>query len=223
MPNLTSVTVTAGVPTAGTGTVSTLDALMALLNANGQTTMSASAPVAIASDQTAIAVKGSQVTVSTDITRPANTTTYADGDNFSDSTSAPTSGGFQFSSAGRASGGSGIITDMVVVSSNPAATTALQGEVWIFDSSVTNINDNSAFSISDAEAKTLVAKIPFTMVTDTNNSAVHVTGATSGTPLPCGFTCVGSANLRYLVKVKNAYPPISGEVLTVRLKIIQTT
>lgn len=31
MPNLTSVTVTAGVPTAGTGTVSTIDALMAVI------------------------------------------------------------------------------------------------------------------------------------------------------------------------------------------------
>jgi hypothetical protein len=85
MPNLTSVTVTAGVPTAGTGTVSTLDgvfqtangpvaikaastapvatdpALVVALspnsvNANGQKTSANSAPVVLASDQSAISV-----------------------------------------------------------------------------------------------------------------------------------------------------------------------
>lgn len=82
MPNLTSVGVTAGVPTSGTGTVSTIDALLAAQtvlnavtatanaldinvksggNANGQTTMSASAPVTIASDQSALAVNITKV------------------------------------------------------------------------------------------------------------------------------------------------------------------
>jgi hypothetical protein len=85
MPNLTSVTVTSGVPTAGTGTVSTLDgvfqttngpisikpastpanssdpALVVTLspngvNPNGQTTMANSAPVVIASNQSSIPV-----------------------------------------------------------------------------------------------------------------------------------------------------------------------
>jgi hypothetical protein len=60
MSNLTSVTLTAGIPTAGTGTVSTIDALMATglpitnANANGQATMANSAPVVIASNQTGI-------------------------------------------------------------------------------------------------------------------------------------------------------------------------
>lgn len=75
MPNLTSVTVTAGVPTAGTGTVSTIDNIPALWDkgagtggsltqrviidssqgtALGQTTMSASSPVVLASDQSAV-------------------------------------------------------------------------------------------------------------------------------------------------------------------------
>lgn len=85
MPNLTSVTVTAGVPTAGTGTVSTLDGIIdatngpvatkaastaavatdkalvvALspngLNANGQQAMSASSPVVAASNQSTLSV-----------------------------------------------------------------------------------------------------------------------------------------------------------------------
>lgn len=88
MPNITSVTLTSGLGTAGTGTISTLDnftganqslnvaasgtavtqtggALDINLksggNANGQTTMAASAPVTVASDQSAIKVNIAQV------------------------------------------------------------------------------------------------------------------------------------------------------------------
>lgn len=54
MPNLTSVTVTAGVPTAGSGTVSTIDALMA---DGGQVTLGAKADAkSSATDATAITV-----------------------------------------------------------------------------------------------------------------------------------------------------------------------
>lgn len=153
------------------------------------------------------------VTLSTDITRPADTSAYAANDNLANSTSAPTSGGFTLTGAGIVSGGAGVITDLIVTSSNPAG--GLQGEVWIFDTSVTNINDNAAFAISDTEVKTLVAVVPFTTIADTNNSWAHMQG------LMAGYTCVGSANLRYLVKVKAAYTPISGEVITVRAKAIQ--
>lgn len=154
------------------------------------------------------------VTCSTDITRPADTAIYAANDALSDSTSAPTSGGFTLTGAARVSGGSGIITDLIVTSSNNAATT-LQGEVWIFDTSVTNVNDNAAFAISDAEVKTLVGVVPFTLVAGVNNSMKHVQN------LSIGFTTVGSANLRYLVMVKNAYTPASAEVITVRAKVLQ--
>lgn len=154
------------------------------------------------------------VTVSTDVTRPADTTAYAANDALSDSTSSPTSGGFTFTGAARASGGSGIVTDAIVASSNDPATT-LQGEIFIFDTSVTNINDNAAFAVSDAEIKTLVGIIPFNIADAGNNDAAWVSN------LNMGFTCVGSANLRFLVRVKNAYTPASAEVLTVRLKIMQ--
>lgn len=156
---------------------------------------------------------GFMATCSTDITRPADTTAYATNDALSDSTSAPTSGGFTFTNAARKSGGSGIITDLLVMSSNP--TGSMQGEIWIFDTAVTNINDNSAYAISDSEVKTVVAKIPFTTVADTNNALTHVTG------LSIGYTCVGSANLRFLVKIKAAYTPVASEVTTVRIKCLQ--
>ena len=45
--NLTSITVTGGVPTAGTGTVSTIDNLIAQLNVNGRALPAGSAPVVL--------------------------------------------------------------------------------------------------------------------------------------------------------------------------------
>ena len=57
MPNLTSVTLTNGVPTAGTGTVSTIDELLTFVNSNGQTTMANSSPVTIAVDQSSVPIQ----------------------------------------------------------------------------------------------------------------------------------------------------------------------
>jgi hypothetical protein len=158
------------------------------------------------------------VTCSTDITRPADTTAYAANDALANDTASPTAGGFTLTSAARKSGGSGIITDIVVISSADPATT-LQGELWIFDSAATAINDNAAFALSDADAKLLVGVVPFTLATTVAGSGTNSYANIQG--LNLGFTCVGSANLRYLVKVKNAYTPTSAEVLTVRAKIMQ--
>ena len=152
-------------------------------------------------------------TVSVDVTRPADIIAYAANDAISDSTSAPTSGGFTLTSVVDASGKSGLITDMLITSSNSAG--GLSGELWLFDTSVTNINDNAAFAISDSEIKTVVAVIPFTTVADTNNSQAHLQSVN------VGATTVGSANLRFLLKAKAAYTPISAEVFTIRLKISQ--
>lgn len=148
-----------------------------------------------------------------DVTRPANTTAYTANDVWSDSTSAPTSGGYTITSAARKSGGSGILTDMFITSSAVPGT-LLQGEIHIFNQAATNVNDNSAWALSDSEAKTRVGVVAFTLLADANNSYYHATN------LNYGFTCVGTANLRYLIKVKNAYTPASGEVLSILPKII---
>lgn len=162
----------------------------------------------------AVNTQGYFVTCSTDITRPADTTQYGINDALADSTSAPTTGGFTFSNAARSSGGSGIITDAIIVTSADA-TTLLQGEIMIFNQAVTAVNDNAAFAISDNEAKTLIGKIPFTLEDIGNNGWCHVQN------LNIGFTCVGTANLRFLVRVKNAYTPVSAEVFTFIIKCLQ--
>lgn len=160
-------------------------------------------------------------TATTTITRPADTNAYVANDTWADSTSAPTTGGFTFTSACRTSGGSGVILSVAVVSSVDPAT-LLQGEIWIFDSAVTAVNDNAAFALSDGDALKLIpgGVIPFTLSSTTGGSGTN-SYYTSGA-LNIGYTCSGSANLRYLVKVKNAYTPASAEALTVRLNAVGT-
>lgn len=148
-------------------------------------------------------------TGATSFTRPNDTTAYAANDAMSDSTSAPTSGGFTLSGACRKSGGIGMIQSVRFLMSTAAAT-SLQGEIWLFNQSVTNINDNSAFSVSDADMANFVGKIPFT----TSDGATNNASATVAN-VNLSYTCTGSANLRYLVKVVNVYTPAAQEILTV--------
>lgn len=148
------------------------------------------------------------VTATTSFNRPADTTAYVAGDAISDSTTAPTT--FTLSNMGRASGGSGVITDLIILSNDTAA---LAGEIWIYDSSVTATNDNAALSVSDADQAKLVAKVPFNLVAETNNAVAHIQN------LSIGYTCVGTANLRFLMKATGGtLTTTSGNTYTVRAK-----
>ena len=169
------------------------------------------------SDCAKVNAAGYATTCSVDITRPSNATQFAANEAYADTT--PTVGGFTLTSAARISGGSGIITDITIVCSNDPST-LLQGELWIFDSAVAEIADNAAFALTDADAKKLVGVVPFTLATTVAGSGTNSYANIQN--LSLGFTCVGSADLRFLVKTKNAYTPASGEVLTVRAKIVQT-
>ena len=153
------------------------------------------------------------VTATSSITRPADTAQYAAGDALANSTSAPTAGGGTITGVTSVAGGSAILTDLMIVSSNAPAT-PMQGEVWLFDTAPTAMNDNAAWSLSDAEALTLVDVIPFALTTIGNNSLAAIQRGT-------GITTVGSANLRFLIRVVNAYTPASGEVITIRAKFQQ--
>lgn len=154
---------------------------------------------------------GNFVTVTVDFTRAANTTTYAPNDAFS----TLASGGNTITNAARVSGGSGIITDAWFTFEEDAAT-PLQGEIHIFDTSFTETADNSAYAISDAEAKTQIGKIAFALEDNGNQGTYHAQN------LSIGFTTVGSANLRVAAKTKNAYvPTTNSSVLSVRFRILQ--
>lgn len=154
---------------------------------------------------------GDFVTVTVDVTRAANTTTYAINDNFG---STPV-GGYTITAAGRISGGSGLIVDAWLTFEEDAAT-PLQGTVEFFDTAITEVADNAVYVISDAEAKTQVGSFPFTLTDNGNQDTAHVQN------LSIGLSTVGSANLRFEVKTKNAYvPTTNSSVLTIRFKILQ--
>lgn len=160
-----------------------------------------------------VAPFGFPVTVQTDVTLPTGAS-YGSGNAISNSASSPTSGGFTFTGAARKSGGSGIITDLCVCSSNDPAT-RLAGEILLFNQAVTNINNASAFAVSDAEIKTCIGIIPFSLFDAGNNGFAHIVG------LNMMFTCVGTANLRFLLRARNAYTWATSEVLSFMPKIIQ--
>lgn len=156
---------------------------------------------------------GGGTTCTTQVVRPGNTTPFTIDDAFADATT----GGFSLVNAARISGGSGIITDVFLVGSNDPGT-KLQAELWIFDSAVTAMVDNAAWSLSDGDAAKAVARIPFTLESGgaaASYSFAQVQGS-------WGFTCVGSADLRFMIKVKNAYVPANAETLTVRAKITRS-
>ena len=144
----------------------------------------------------------------TTITRPADTSAYTAGDAFANSTSAPTAGGFVLTSVVAATGKSAILTDIIIESSN-VPTTPLQGEIWLFNASVTAINDNAAFT---APSITPIAIIPFALsnVGTKSYANVEIGGR--------GILTSGSANLNFLVRVANAYVPASAEALKVIAK-----
>ena len=170
-------------------------------------------PLQVANGALWVSPLGFPVSVQTDVTRPADTAVYAVNDALSNSTTAPTTGGFTLSNIARKSGGSVLITDVIVTSSNDAAT--IQGEVFLFNQAVTNINDNAAFAVSDTEIKTCVGRVGFALEDCGNNGFFHAQN------LNILATCVGSANLRFLIRVKNAATPASAEVITVIVKAIQ--
>lgn len=156
------------------------------------------------------------IELSASYTRPADTAVYAAGDCLSNSTSAPTAGGLTFASAAKRSGLGGIIKSAVITSTAAPGTT-LQGRVVFFKSAPTAVNDNAALALSDADALLVVGSAEFALVVDfINNAQARLTN------LDIPFVCSGSADLRALVQVLNAYTPASAEVLTIALTILQT-
>lgn len=149
-------------------------------------------------------------TKTVDITRPGDTTQYSIADVIAATT--PAVGGSKFADVVTVAGRSVLLTDLLVMSSNPAAT-PLQGEIFIFDAPVTAVADNAAFGVSDAEIKSLVAKIAFTMLAHGNNCVAVVSG------ISVGITTI-TKDLYFLVRCANAYQPVASEVFTIRAKFL---
>src|SRR5207245_2234219 len=103
-----------------------------------------------------LTIGGFTTVLTVTMTRPADTTAYAAGDQVSNSTSAPTI--LTFAGAARVSGGTGVITH-VWITDSVAAATLPDLELWLFDTTATPNNDNAAFAPSDATSNTIVAVV----------------------------------------------------------------
>lgn len=159
--------------------------------------------------------------VKANFTRPSDTTAYAAGDAVTDSTSAPTI--MTFDACARANAGSGVITHAVFQDSANQSTKG-SFELWLFHTTVTPDNDNAVFTPTDAENRTFVGVIPFTLpyvgdaTSGANGNAVYM--GTVDRPLP--FVCdSGDDNLYGLLVVRSAYTPVSAERFDVTLFIDQ--
>ncbi len=158
-------------------------------------------------------VSGGYTTVlSAVLTRPADTTAYAAGDEMTD-----TGGTIRtITGAARFSAGSGIIQG-VFCSQDHLWTTRPALELWIYDTTSTPVADNGAFAPTDAVTDTCIGIIPLSVsYTGTVNQ-----GLDSGT-ISIPFLTVGSANLYFRVVVRNAAQDSANSgVSTFRFRILQ--
>jgi hypothetical protein len=162
-------------------------------------------------------VGGLTKTVSSVLTRPANTTTYTANDEMTD-----TGGTIRTLTAmATATGGRGIITHCFYsCSSNGATKPTLT--VFVYDTTSTPQTDNAAFAPSDGVQDTCLGSFTLT--------AAEVGDATSNTgnfsmdsgPIHIPYTTVGSADLYFRVKVTNGYTPgANSDTNTFRFKTQQ--
>lgn len=166
-------------------------------------------------------VFGGFSTAKSSITRPGNATPYTQGAALSNSITNPALG--LFSNVVRnPTGGSGIIQDLLVTTSNPVTPSTgvpLAGQLLLFDiATIAPVNDGAPLVISSSQILDLIAYIEFDFAQGLYLSASNTLQVRG---LNLGFTTLLTNNLAYLVRVDNAYVPVPGEVLQFVLKVLQ--
>jgi hypothetical protein len=148
--------------------------------------------------------------VTATITRPADTTAYAQYDAISNSTSAPTK--LTFSSVAGSNGEDVVITEVIITSTNNTALPNFR--LWLFDQSVSATNDNSKLDVADADTEKCVAVVPVDNSYLTNSSS-RAESANLAKQVSCAST---SKDLYGLLQTDESYTPISEEVFKIRLR-----
>ena len=149
------------------------------------------------------------------ITRPADTTAYADGDVVADSTSAAAALMFK----GLCGDGDGAVIRGAMFSSSAIPGTKLNADLWLFHTAPTSYgNDNGAFALSDADLLNCVGVIPLDGTTAANVkvSTLNYVVVNQGLAIPVKSLTADRALYGVLV-ARNAYTPASAEVITVKL------
>lgn len=157
-----------------------------------------------------------------ELTRPADTDTYAAGDIVANSATVPVVN--VLTKAALANGRGGVIGSLLLVDSNKAAT-AGDFELWLFNAAYTATNDNAAFAPTDAELETVEAVIS---LPGSGSIIGHAGAAAAGNRIyqindvDKEFRCAASSNnLWWALVVRNAYVPVSAEKFTLKLDIAQ--
>jgi hypothetical protein len=158
------------------------------------------------------------------VTRPANTTTYTANTGWCGATAACATV-FSFTNACRANGTFVLVPEIDIYSSNTTnpVTPKLQGILWLFSATPgTIINDNATFNIATADFANLTGNqqgFPFTLAQAQAAGAVNNGVSLIGTTYhaQCG---AGNTTIVGMVQVVNAYVPVSGEVLTIKLHTV---
>lgn len=155
----------------------------------------------------ALMYRAAPIVSSATITRPATTPTYDSTHNTFGDTTTPAGGG-TLANINRGAGKTSRLEDVLIISSNGAAT-ALQGELFIFNAAPTSPADNTLFTLTKADHLKLITRIPF---------ALSPVGASaSAAILNINKLCKPAAgqDLRFLVKVSNAYVGVASETLDI--------
>ena len=174
-------------------------------------------------------VGGKTKIISGSVTRPANTTAYAAGDQVSNSTTAPVA--ITFAGVGQydvqaEANASGVIVSAQLISDAYQATPP-QFDLYLFTGATapTAQADNAAWAITDANTLNLLGKIKFVDWTILNpaanasgNSAVFVENA--NLPFECGAAVEDIYGL-VVNRTVAAWTPLSGTVWTFVLSILQ--
>jgi hypothetical protein len=162
-------------------------------------------------------VGGLTKTVSSVLTRPANTTTYTANDEMTD-----TGGTIRtLTGMATATGGKGIITHCLLSCSSNGGTKPTY-TVYVYDTTSTPQTDNAAFAPSDGVQDTCIGS--FTLTTAEVGDATANTGnfTMDSGPIHLPYTTVGSADLYFRVKVTNGYTPgANSDTNTFRFKAQQ--
>ena len=149
--------------------------------------------------------------------RPSNTTAYAAGDVISEVT---TNNHFTFKLGreGRAdeNGCFSFTIERGLITSSAAVSPAPDLELWLFDTDIAEVADNSAFAPTDAEMLTWIGTIDFPL-SDWKTAGANAGCAAERLAMTIKASTSTSGNIYGQLVIRNAYVPTSAEVYQVTL------
>lgn len=186
-----------------------LERVTTLIKTAGQGTMANSHPVAIASDQSAVAVKTTAIVKEQEITRPSNADIYAINDVVGN-TGTPAVGVLtDFFSA---NGASGYLAKFELWTSQAANVAPYR--IHLFNAAPTAIADNAAFTLLYADIPKYLGYIDISNMSQEGGSSTAALGLWTGQLLL--KAAVDSRNLHYVITTKAAFTPASAQTYTAR-------